>query len=119
MVIDSGWEASEAQRLDTSEYVYAWVKNDHLGFAILYNYKGVIRKYHPDFLIRLRTGELMILETKGQDSDSARTKRAFLQEWVKAVNNHGGFGVWHEAISYDPNDLTGILKRKAGGCSGG
>ncbi|MDM8555172.1 DEAD/DEAH box helicase family protein [Desulfococcaceae bacterium HSG7] len=115
VVADSTWEATEAQRLDTSEYVNAWAKNDHLGFAVLYNYKSVIRKYHPDFLIKLRTGEHLILETKGQDSDSARTKRAFLQEWVKAVNNHGGFGIWHEAISYDPNDLTGILQHKASG----
>jgi type III restriction enzyme len=33
-----------------------------------------------------------------------------LQEWVKAVNNHGGFGTWHEAISFNPNDLSEILK---------
>ncbi|MDM8542743.1 DEAD/DEAH box helicase family protein [Desulfococcaceae bacterium HSG9] len=115
VVADSTWEATEAQRLDTSEYVNAWAKNDHLGFAVLYNYKGVIRRYHPDFLIKLCNGEHLILETKGQDNDLVRTKRAFLQEWVKAVNNHGGFGIWHEAISYDPNDLTGILQHKAGG----
>jgi len=54
--------------------------------------------------------EFLILETKGQDSDLARTKRAYLQEWVKAVNNHGGFGQWREAISYNPNDLSEILK---------
>ena len=47
-----------------------------------------------------------------QENDIARTKRAFLREWIKAVNNHGGFGVWHEAVSYDPNDVTRTLSGK-------
>ncbi len=110
VVVDSTWEASEAYLLDKSEKVGAWVKNDHLGFSILYNYRGVVRKYYPDFIIKLQNGEFLILETKGQDSYLARTKRAYLQEWVKAVNNHGGFGTWHEAVSFTPNDLSEILK---------
>ena len=69
-----------------------------------------MRKYYPDFIVKLQNGEFLVLETKGQDSDLARTKRAYLQEWVKAVNNHGGFGTWREAISYNPNDLSEILK---------
>ena len=110
IVVDSTWEASEAYRIDKSEQVAAWVKNDHLGFSILYNYRGAVRKYYPDFIVKLKNGEFLILETKGQDSDRARTKRAFLQEWVKAVNNHGGFGLWREAVSFNPNDLSEILK---------
>lgn len=112
VVVDSVWEASGAFQLDESENVDAWVKNDHLGFAILYNYKGVVRKYYPDFIIRLRNGDFLILEIKGQDTDIARTKRSYLQEWIKAVNNHGGFGIWREAISFDPNDLSGILRER-------
>jgi type III restriction enzyme len=111
VVVDSTWEASEAYQLDKSPYVAAWVKNDHLGFFIMYTYRGVVRKYYPDFIIRLQNGEHLILETKGQDTDIVRTKRACLQEWVMAVNNHGGFGKWHEAISYHPNDLTITLNR--------
>jgi len=112
VVVDSTWEASEAFQLDKSENVDAWVKNDHLGFAILYNYRGVVRKYYPDFIIRLKNGDFLILETKGQDTDIDRTKRFYLQEWIKAVTNHGGFGIWREAISFDPNDLSGILREK-------
>jgi len=112
VVVDSTWEASEAFQLDKSENVDAWVKNDHLGFAILYNYRGVVRKYYPDFIIRLKNGDFLILETKGQDTDIARTKRFYLQEWIRAVNNHGGFGIWREAISFDPNDLSGILRER-------
>ena len=52
-VYDSTWEASEAFTLDHDPNVDAWVKNDHLGFEVLYVYKGVVKKYRPDFLIRL------------------------------------------------------------------
>ena len=109
-VYDSTWEAAEAYALDKSPLVRSFVKNDHLGFAILYNYKGVIRKYFPDFIIRLTNGEHLVLETKGQDDDQNRTKRAFLDEWVKAVNEQGGFGKWHWEVSFHPSDLGKVLE---------
>jgi type III restriction enzyme len=65
-VFDSTWEASEAFELDKNSYVDAWVKNDHLGFEILYIFKGEVRKYRPDFIIRLKNGRYLVLETKGQ-----------------------------------------------------
>ena len=71
-VYDSTWEASEAFALDHDENVEAWVKNDHLGFEVLYVFKGVVRKYRPDFLIRLTNGKMLVLEVKGQDT--SRTK---------------------------------------------
>lgn len=110
-VYDSGWEASEAYFLDKSESVSSFVKNDHLGFFILYNYKGVIRKYYPDFMIQLINGEYLILETKGVDSQQNKTKRDFLNDWVNAVNTHGGFGKWHWAVSFHPSDMAEILNR--------
>lgn len=108
-VYDSGWEASEAYFLDKSNFVKSFVKNDHLGFFILYNFKGVIRKYYPDFMIRLANDEYLILETKGIDSQQNQTKREFLNEWVKAVNTHGGFGRWHWDVSFHPSDLNNLL----------
>lgn len=110
-VYDSGWEASEAYFLEKSNLVKSFVKNDHLGFYILYNFNGVIRKYYPDFLIRLTNGEYLILETKGIDSQQNQTKREFLNEWVKAVNTHGGFGKWNWDVSFSPNDLQQLLQK--------
>ena len=110
-VYDSGWEASEAYFLDKSNLVESFVKNDHLGFYILYNHKGVIRKYYPDFMIRLANGEYLILETKGVDSQQNKTKREFLNEWVNAINNHGGFGKWNWNVSFHPSDMERILKK--------
>jgi len=108
-VFDSRWEASEAFELDRNRIVEAWVKNDHLGFEILYIFKGVVRKYRPDFIIKLKTGEFLILETKGQDTQQDITKREFMAEWVEAVNQHGGFGEWHGEVSRNPADVAVVL----------
>jgi type III restriction enzyme len=110
-VFDSRWEASESFELDRSPFVTAWVKNDHLGFEITYSYKGVIHKYRPDYLVRLASGKMLVLEVKGQDNDEQKTKRNFLDEWVRAVNGHGGFGVWSSDVSFHPNDIHEILDK--------
>jgi type III restriction enzyme len=114
-VYDSTWEASEAFELDHNRDVAAWVKNDHLGFEILYVYRGVVRKYRPDFLIRLTSGENVILEVKGQDLEQDQVKRRFLDEWVKAINDQGGFGRWHWEVSKNPADLPDLLGRHKDG----
>ena len=113
-VQDSTWEASEAFALDHAPEVAAWVKNDHLGFEVFYVYRGVVRKYRPDFLIRLRSGDMLVLETKGQDSEQNQTKRRFLDEWANAVNAHGGFGRWSWDVSLAPGDIQDVLLRHAG-----
>ena len=113
-VCDSTWESSEAFELDRNPAVDAWVKNDHLGFEVLYIYNGVVKKYWPDFIIRLKSGEFLVLETKGQETEQDRTKRKFLDEWCKAVNGQGGCGRWHAAISKDPSDIKDILSGYGG-----
>jgi type III restriction enzyme len=110
-VYDSAWEASEAFELDHNPDVSAWVKNDHLGFEILYIYRGVVRKYRPDFLIRLMSGEFLLLEVKGQDTEQDQVKRRFLDEWVKAVTEHGGFGSWAWEVSKNPADIKDLLAK--------
>jgi len=93
-VYDSTWEASESFELDRNLNVESWVKNDHLGFHIPYIYNGIVHKYYPDFIIKLKTGDFLVLETKGEETEKDTTKRNFLDEWVRAVNNQGGFGKW-------------------------
>ena len=108
-VVDSDWEFLEARNIDNQNAIESFVKNDHLGFAILYNHEGIIRKYYPDFVIKFKNGQHLILETKGQDTDQDKTKRVFLDDWCKAINQHGGFGIWRWAVSFDPNDLDAII----------
>jgi type III restriction enzyme len=114
-VFDSTWEATEAFELDRNPDVEAWAKNDHLSFEILYVFNGVVQKYRPDFLIRLKTGSHLILEVKGRDTQQDRTKREFLDEWMRAVNEHGGFGKWQWAVSTHPPDVAGILQQAVAG----
>ena len=109
-VYDSTWESADAFQLDHNGNVDAWAKNDHLGFEILYVFKGVVHKYRPDFIIWLKDGSFLVLETKGQDSDQDKAKRASLTEWVKAVNEHGGFGNWTGAVSKQPGEVVDILE---------
>ena len=112
-VYDSTWEASEAFELDHNPLVDAWVKNDHLGFEVLYVYRGVVRKYRPDFIIRMKSGKLLVLETKGQEDEQSRSKRRALEQWTQAVNQHCGFGQWSSDVSTDPGDIKDILAKHA------
>lgn len=110
-VYDSTWEATEAFELDQNPVVAAWVKNDHLGFEVLYVYRGVVRKYRPDFIVRLKSGKLLVLETKGRPDEQSRSKRRALEQWTDAVNQHGGFGCWSSDVSYNPTDIKVILAK--------
>jgi type III restriction enzyme len=67
------------------------------------------KRYRPDFLIRLVSGDMLVLETKGQDKEEDRLKREFLDEWVRAVNAHGGFGRWKWAVARQPGEILDIL----------
>jgi type III restriction enzyme len=111
VVYDSTWEASDAYVLDNTDKVEAWVKNDHLGFEIFYIYRGVVRKYRPDFLVRLKNGEMLVLETKGQMSEQDKVKQRYLDEWIQAVNAHGGFGQWCKAVTTEPGEINSFLEK--------
>jgi type III restriction enzyme len=110
-VFDSTWEATESFQLEHSRHVAAWVKNDHLGFEVLYLFQGVVHKYTPDFLIRLVNDTTLVLEVKGQDTQQNHAKRQALDLWVRAVTEHSGFGRWGWDVSYDPADVLDILAK--------
>lgn len=111
IVVDSKWEYMESKTLNDSKFIKSFVKNDHLNFLIYYNYQGVVHRYFPDFICKLTNGENLIIETKGQDSEQNKTKRAYLDEWCRAVNQHGGFGKWKWAVSFNPNDLGELIEK--------
>jgi type III restriction enzyme len=108
-VCDSTWESSAAFELDRNQKVATWVKNDHLGFGIHYIFKGEHHRYRPDFIILLTNGIHLVLEIKGQDTEQARIKRGFLEDWIKAVNYDGRFGKWTCDVSFDPADIPGAI----------
>jgi len=108
-IFDSTWEKMAATILDDRSEVEAWVKNDHLGFEILYSYRDIIRKYRPDFIVRLTSGDMLILEIKGRENEETDAKHKFLQQWIEAVNEYGEFGQWSFAISREPGQLHDIF----------
>ena len=67
-------------------------------------------RVRAQFHLRFAAGEMLILETKGQDTLKDKAKREFLDEWVRAVNGHGGFGIWRRAISRHPKDVAALLE---------
>lgn len=122
------WEEQVAQTLETMPQVAAYVKNDHLGFAVPYAYQGRARQYLPDFLVRLEPLEheehalTLIVEVSGSHkppgptAEKAETVRDL---WLPAVNNHGGFGRWSYCELKNPatfrTDLeTAIAALRAG-----
>lgn len=111
-VYDSTWEASDAFVLDNNGAVAAWAKNDHLGFEVFYVYRGVVRKYRPDFLVRLTNGDMLILETKGHENEQDKIKQQYLQEWIEAVNMHGGFGKWRLEVTTNPGEIIDKIARE-------
>lgn len=110
VVLDSGWEASEAFHLDRGSRGEAWVKNDHIGFEIFYAFAGVVRRYRPDYLVRVADGLHLILEVKGVMTDEALAKKAAAEEWADAVSAGGQFGRWRYAICDKPQNVLDRLR---------
>ena len=95
--------------------VIAYARNDHLDFAIPYEWQGRRHEYRPDYLIRWRCEDgrevKVILEVKGFETEQDRQKEAAAKRWVRAVNHHGEFGLWVFAVCKEPSSLSETLRR--------
>jgi type III restriction enzyme len=105
------WEQSAAYILDTHPAVDAFVKNAGLGFAIPYIDNGRPHDFVPDFIVRLKGGGHLVLETKGYD-DRANIKAAAAERWAAAVNADGHFGTWRFAMARSIPAVREILDRQ-------
>ena len=114
-VADSTWEVSAEFQLDRHEAVVAWMKNDHprFPFAVSYVHDGVVRKYCPDFVVRMKSGLHLILEIKGQMRDDDVSKHVYMEEWVRGVNGHGDFGQWAFEVCDNAAAVRGVLDQYA------
>ncbi|MCX6677280.1 MAG: AAA family ATPase [Methanothrix sp.] len=83
----------------------------HLGFEISFIFLGLVKKYWLDYIIHLNGDVHLVLEVKGIDAHVDKTKRRFLDERVRAMNAHGGFGKWGWAVSRDTADVSGIIEK--------
>jgi type III restriction enzyme len=117
VVCGAGWERTAAQALEALPGVAAYVRNDHLGFAIPHTHRGRPRQYHPDFLVRLRdpgdgVPRTLVVAVSGQRSRGPTKEQAAAARdlWVPAVNNHGGFGRWRFVEVQAEADLTAACR---------
>ena len=104
VVLDSSWEEQLALTLENHPRVLAYAKNQAMGFEIPYLDAGVMRRYLPDFLVRLDVGEEigggdeplnLVLEVKGMRDETDKAKAQTTRDlWVPGVNALGGFGRW-------------------------
>ena len=94
--------------------VVAYARNDHLDFAIPYEWLGVRHEYRPDYLIRWRrqNGQefKIVLEVKGFEREQDRQKEGAAKRWIRAVNHHGEFGRWAFVVCRDPRRLKETLR---------
>ncbi|MCI0534506.1 MAG: DUF433 domain-containing protein, partial [Verrucomicrobiales bacterium] len=136
------WEQKLAQTLEDMPEVFAYVKNQNLGFTIPYTLNGEEHNYHPDFIVLIDDGRgstpspplgalgertrargygsaaerdllHLILECTGQKKKDKQAKVITAQSlWVPAVNNHGEFGRWAFLEIDDPWDAEKVLRAK-------
>ena len=88
VVGDSHFELEVANFLEGCEDVISYVKNYlAVHFKIDYrNADGDIRDYYPDFVVKVSTNEIYIIETKGREDLDDVEKIARLRQWCDDVN---------------------------------
>jgi type III restriction enzyme len=99
------WEASASFRLESSDAVVWYARNDHLGLLIPYEYMNIDHSYEPDFLVRLANGTTVVLEIKGFEDDQDKAKHTAAKRWITAVNNWGELGKWTFHVCRNPQLL--------------
>lgn len=111
------WEQKVAHSLENMNEVEAYVKNDHLGFAIPYTIKGQEKRYYPDFIVRIDDGHgkedllNLIIEVTGQrKEDKAAKVETARTLWVPAVNNFKKFGRWVFLEILDPWNIQNEIR---------
>jgi type III restriction enzyme len=133
------WEQKLAQTLEDMDEVFAYVKNQNLGFTIPYTLNGEEHNYYPDFLVSIDDGHAsspsphdegvgrglgrgasdnllnLILECTGEKKKDKEAKVASAKTlWVPAVNNHAEFGRWAFHEVRDPWDAQNLIRAALG-----
>jgi type III restriction enzyme len=98
-VLDSEWEAELARVLEAHPQVISYAKNQGMQFEIPYRIGRTVRRYIPDFLVRVDIGSAeplnLVLETKGYRGLDAQLKAMTMETlWVPSVNNIQTYGLW-------------------------
>lgn len=101
VVLDSDWEGEFCRVAESHPKVRAYVKNHNLGLEVPYRYGSEVRKYLPDFIVRVDDGHgpddllNLVVEIKGYRREDAKEKKSTMDTyWVPGVNNLKQYGRW-------------------------
>ena len=89
IIWDSGLERKFAKMLEKYEDVVSYAINYlAIGFFLDYQgYGGLICRYRPDFIVKLKDERIFVVELKGQEGIDARPKFDRLKQWCIDANN--------------------------------
>ena len=101
VILDSDWEGEFCRVAEAHPQVRSYVKNHNLGFEVPYRYGSEMRRYFPDFIVRVADGHgeedllNLVVEIKGYRREDAKEKKATMDKyWVPGVNHLNRFGRW-------------------------
>jgi type III restriction enzyme len=101
VVLDSDWEGEFCRVAEAHPKVRAYVKNHGLGLEVPYRYGSEMRKYLPDFIVRVDDGHgdddllNLVVEIKGYRGEDAIEKKSTMDTyWIPGVNHLGTYGRW-------------------------
>jgi type III restriction enzyme len=98
-LLDSDWEGEFCRAVESHPRVRAYIKNQGLGLEVPYRYGSNMRKYIPDFIVRVDDGRAdllnLIVEIKGYRGEDAKEKKSTMDTyWIPGVNHLGTYGRW-------------------------
>lgn len=101
VVFDSDWEAEFCRIAEQHPKVLTYVKNHGLNFEAPYRYGSEMRRYRPDFIVRIDDGHgpadplNLVVEIKGYRGEDAKEKKSTMDTyWIPGVNHLGVYGRW-------------------------
>jgi type III restriction enzyme len=122
VVLDSDWEAEFCRVAEAHPRVRSYVKNHNLGLEVPYRYGSEMRKYLPDFIVRVDDGHgdndllNLIVEIKGYRREDAKEKKSTMDTyWVPGVNHLGSHGRWAFAEFTEVYQIEADFKAKVKG----
>jgi type III restriction enzyme len=122
VVLDSDWEGEFCRVAETHPKVRSYVKNHNLGFEVPYRYGSEMRRYLPDFIVRVDDGQgeedllNLIVEIKGYRREDAKEKKTTMDTyWVPGVNHLGAHGRWAFAEFTEVYKIESDFKAKVEG----
>ena len=119
VILDSDWEAEFCRVVEAHPRVKAYVKNHNMGLEVPYRYGSEMRRYIPDFIVRIDDGHEeddllnLIVEIKGYRGEDAKFKKTTMDAyWVPGVNNLGKYGRWAFAEFTDIYEIQSDFEAK-------